>query len=68
MDADTMAGFKMKGPCLDPECDCYSEFQRLESLLIRAAEVIEHGDWTGNDYEERWKNSDLIAELRKAAE
>jgi len=42
-----------------------AEIDRMKTLLTRAADVIEHGDWTGNDYEERWKNSELIAETAK---
>jgi hypothetical protein len=39
------------------------EIERMKALLTRAAEALEHADWS-TDYEDRWKHNDLITELR----
>jgi hypothetical protein len=68
----------MKGPCLDPACDCYAEIERLKALLKDRMYELEEinelkslltraADALEDLKGPGWKR-DLIAELRKAAE
>lgn len=52
----------------DLQKECLKRGQRiadLERLIIRAANVLDHGDWAALDYAQ---NTELLDELRKATE
>ena len=42
-----------------------AEIERLKALITELADALEHADWT-SDYEQRWKNNDLIQRAREA--
>jgi hypothetical protein len=49
------------------ECNEYLMGRVLENnqLITELADALEHADWT-SDYEQRWKNNDLIQRAREA--
>jgi chromosome segregation ATPase len=41
------------------------QLREKDHLLTECADALEHADWT-SDYEQRWKNNDLIQRAREA--
>ena len=45
--------------------EIFKQVKAKDNLIIELADALEHADWT-SDYEQRWKNDDLIQRAREA--